>query len=78
MRNPTSSLNGSSTYYYVHRREKNGLQAPLKPGKYTMICDVYECERGPRIGEAGEAYRDYALQQGKLVKTSYEKHEVAA
>lgn len=65
-----------STHYYVHRHEKTGKQAPLKRGRYVMVCDVYECGRKPRLGESGTAYRDYALQQGKLVKTSYETHIV--
>lgn len=74
----SESLIGHSTYFYVHRREQHGLQAPLKPGKYTMICDVYECERKPRLGESGTAYRDYAMQQGRLIKTSKETHVVEA
>jgi hypothetical protein len=74
----TNSLDDVSTHHYLHRREQNGLQAPLKPGKYTMICDVYECDRKPRLGESGTAYRDYAMQQGRLVKTSKETHVVEA
>lgn len=78
MKQSPESLNHVTTHYYVHRYEKNGLEAPLKPGKYIFICDVYGCERKPRKGESGTAYRDYALQQGKLLRTSEEKYTVEA
>jgi hypothetical protein len=67
---------GRSTHFYVHRYHKDGKEAPLPRGRHVMVCDVYECERKPRVGESGTAYRDYALQGGKLVKTSYETHVV--
>ena len=66
------SLIGQSTHYYVHRRHKDGLEAPLPCGRDIIVCDVYECERKPRVGESGTAYRDYALQCCKLVKTTME------
>lgn len=73
---PNDSLIGKSTHFYVHRRHKDGLKAPLPRGRHIMVCDVYECERKPRVGESGTAYRDYALQCGKLVKTTMETHYV--
>lgn len=69
-------IDGESTHYYVHCHHKDGQEAPLSRGRHVMICDVYECERAPCVGESGTAYRDYALQCGKLVKTSYETHVV--
>lgn len=62
---------------YTHRYHSEGLQAPLPPGKHEMICDVYRCGRSPRIGESGEAYRDYAIQCGELAKATRETVTVA-
>lgn len=67
---------GEMTHYYVHRYEQHGKQAPLPKGKYTMICDVYECGRKPRCGESSNAYRDYVLQSARLVKSTKETHVV--
>ena len=68
----TDMNSGRASYFFTHRYHKDGKQAPLPRGKHVMVCDVYKCERNPRVGESGTAYRDYAVQCGKLVKTSDE------
>lgn len=66
-----------ATRNYLHRYQRDGHQAPLPPGRHEMICDLYKCDRSPRIGESGTAYSDYAVQCGTLVKTSRETVSVA-
>jgi hypothetical protein len=72
----TIKNSGRATHFYLHRYHKGGMKAPLPCGRHVMVCDVYECQRKPRVGESGTDYCYYALQNGKLVKTSYETHVV--